>query len=159
MNLRVIHWLKINMETKSQLPLESLLGKIGLCNVKDWITLIPRLDIGDRMGWTDYIDFLKSEDLTFPLMWGYDKYGRLFLAVRYHVDNPTTECSKDRVTTVFQRYTDSEHPFVCGTCYSSDSIFNMNLMTDNYWRILRSLIETGKYTKDNGVSYTFSLQD
>ena len=148
---------KINMEIKPQLPLEYILQKIGLSNVGDWVNSIPRLDIGDKVGWTDYIDFIKYEDLTHSLMWGYDKYNRLFLAIQYHVENPNSRYSENRAITVFQRYTGLEDPFVNGTYYCPDSIFNMNLMTDNYWKILKTLIETGMYVKDNGVSYTFPV--
>ena len=38
----------------------------------------PKLDIGNRMGTTDYIDFLKMEEITHPIMTGLDIFKRYF---------------------------------------------------------------------------------
>ena len=42
----------------------------------------PILDIGNNMGDTDYLDFIKYEDTSSPVMKGRDKYNRPFFVIR-----------------------------------------------------------------------------
>ena len=42
-------------------------------------THIPKLDIGQRVGATDYIDFITWKEVTSPVMWGIDIFSRSFL--------------------------------------------------------------------------------
>jgi hypothetical protein len=48
---------------------------------------MKRLEIGDRKGWTDYIDFLKSDEITDALMGGYDCFQRPFFVIRWKSDS------------------------------------------------------------------------
>jgi hypothetical protein len=106
-----------------------------------WI-LSLKFNIGDREGWTGYIDFLSYEELTHPLMYGYDKYRRLFLAIKYHVEiNNTIE---NRCISVFQRYSDDTKLFCNGTSYITGNLFDMRKMEEQYWDLLKELITTGK---------------
>lgn len=59
---------------------------------------IPNLDIGDRKGWTDYIDFIKGDEIKFPVMKGIDIFKRPFLVFRVKVGK------KIYSQTFFQRY-------------------------------------------------------
>lgn len=60
---------------------------------------LPVLDIGDKMGKTDYIDFIKPSDMTDPIMRGKDKYGREFFSIRAKING-----EQQQVQTFFQRH-------------------------------------------------------
>lgn len=68
------------------------------------VEALPLLDIGDKMGGTDYIDFIRCEDMSAPVMVGTDSFKRKFVAMRIHVP---IESGHSFVLTPFQRYTDS----------------------------------------------------
>jgi len=46
---------------------------------------LPTLDIGDKMGRTGYLDFIRPEDMSAPIMKGVDSAGRPFVALRYSI--------------------------------------------------------------------------
>lgn len=92
-------------------------------------TDIPILDIGQRVGWTGYIDFIQSADMTHPLMRGVDHYMRPFLAIKVNCNYPSKDEEKEKkvrkcqfVYTIFQRYTDTTS-CTTGTCYPSGLLF------------------------------------
>ena len=58
----------------------------------------PVLDIKDRKGFSGYIDFIKMEEVTSPIMTGYDLYGRKFIVLKLISDG------KIILQTLFQRY-------------------------------------------------------
>jgi len=49
---------------------------------------IPVLEIGDGMGFTDYIDFLKLQQVTHPVMRGMDRFHRPFLVIKFSLGGP-----------------------------------------------------------------------
>lgn len=63
---------------------------------------IPNLDIGRREGSTGYIDFLKWDEVTEPVMKGMDLYGRRFVVVKMNIENEDINFME----TYFQRYSD-----------------------------------------------------
>lgn len=65
---------------------------------------IPVLDIGNRQGYTDYIDFLTLEEVTSPVMKGVDMFNRPFVVVKFNVTKPD-EVDLELMETFFQRYT------------------------------------------------------
>lgn len=70
---------------------------------------IPVLDIGKRIGHTEYIDFLQWDEVTSPIMKGVDAYKRHFLVVKMIVNGNKI------METYFQRYTDDNtHWMACG---------------------------------------------
>ena len=78
------------------------------------------LDIGSREGFTDYIDFIREDELTHPIMKGCDKYGRYFVVVKFIVSVETKNKKKEIrkfVQTFFQRYTGSR-------CWMGARVFN-----------------------------------
>ena len=75
---------------------------------KEKLDALPILDMASNMGDTDYIDFLKPEDLSQPIMKGIDKYKRQFITFLFQQRN------KQRVITFFQRYSDSKNFWVYG---------------------------------------------
>ncbi len=103
------------------------------------ITDIPILDLGQRVGWTGYIDFIQSADMTHPIMKGVDHYMRPFLAIKVNCNYPSkgkdeendesSDEEKEKkvrkcqfVYTIFQRYTDTTS-CTTGTCYPSGLLF------------------------------------
>ena len=70
---------------------------------------IPMLGIEKRMGCTDYIDFLKWDEVTSPIIKGVDIYGRFFIVIKLIVDGNKI------METYFQRFTDNyNHWMACG---------------------------------------------
>jgi hypothetical protein len=82
----------------------------------------PVLDLGDRMGPTGYIDFLKPTDLSAPVMKGVDKFQRPFIALKLR-DKDTEETE---VLTLFQRYTDGQG-WTWGSVYGLNAYKELNL--------------------------------
>ena len=82
-------------------------------------------NIGNKVGMTEYIDFISSTD--FPekcnLMYGVDCYSRFFLTHNYK-DKDNNNC----VMTLFQRYTDETDFFV--NC--SDTFNNVGVKTSKF---------------------------
>lgn len=70
-------------------------------------TNCPELNIGERAGWTSYIDFIKPDELAENnVMKGKDATGRKFIVFKSEVQ---TSGNKIRLfTTFFQRWYDSE---------------------------------------------------
>jgi len=81
---------------------------------------IPLLDINTKMGPTDYIDFIRTEDMVEDLMRGYDAYGRSFLAIKLEYQHKRT--TKQVVCTLFQRYTSANSCIAIGTCYEHQCV-------------------------------------
>lgn len=76
---------------------------------------LPELDIGDRVGFTGYIDFIKPKDMEHPMMKGRDVHGRLFLAINVDCYSEKEELLGSGVGTFFERYSDSETAIAFGT--------------------------------------------
>jgi hypothetical protein len=74
------------------------------------VAALPVLDLGGRGGTTDYIDFLKPEELAAPVMIGTDAWRRKFVAFRLKVEG-----KRDMVMTLFERYSDDHSTWSCGT--------------------------------------------
>jgi hypothetical protein len=70
----------------------------------------PRLEIGNRCGSTDYIDFLKWKEVTSDIMYGIDRFQRSFIVIKFMVE----DYPKPLMQTFFQRYTDEEYWMGCG---------------------------------------------
>ena len=77
---------------------------------------LPILELGDRVGATQYIDFINKSEVTHPVMKGTDCYNRKFIVIKVIVDK------KLCIQTFFQRYDDSNQlwmgAIVRGNCYS-----------------------------------------
>lgn len=79
---------------------------------------LPILDLKGERGFTDYIDFIKAEDMDCPIMIGIDCYNRHFMAIKVKTNN-----DKYIVGTFFQRYTNDSYTWAYGTCYPGNTIF------------------------------------
>jgi hypothetical protein len=120
---------------------------------------LPILDIKQREGNTGYIDFIKSDDMKYPIMKGVDIFNRPFVAMKLNTFNIETSEKNCIVGTFFQRYSDDLVNWAYGTCYdlnllysdsrirvceyenlenrlklllSGNTVFNLNSFSDNY---------------------------
>jgi len=99
------------------------------------------LDLGKRVGTTDYIDFIKYDEVNHPVMKGIDKFGRHFvvikfklkfnnipLKIRYKKPILDPENSIILMQTFFQRYTSGGCWMGCGhaTEYLLDTSGGLN---------------------------------
>lgn len=86
------------------------------------IESLPVLDIGNKVGDTGYIDFIKAADMEHPVMRGKDMYGRPFIAIKVKAEG---RCPfREVVGTFFQRYDDCKFSWAYGTCYHMNMIYH-----------------------------------
>lgn len=82
----------------------------------------PLLDIKNRKGATDYIDFITMEEVTSPIMWGVDRFIRHFIVLKLLIDG------KIILQTIFQRYNDNEYLWRgCGHGTLNPLLFEPNI--------------------------------
>lgn len=75
---------------------------------------VPQFDIGTRVGHTDYIDFIKPEEIHHPVMKGIDINSRPFLILKA-VANLDNGDKVELFQTFFQRYSDDQSTWMgCG---------------------------------------------
>ena len=75
------------------------------------INNLPVLDLGERVGDTQYIDFIKWEEVTSSAMTGVDILNRPFVVVKFKIDNETAPYMQ----TFFQRYSNEPQLWMgCG---------------------------------------------
>lgn len=70
---------------------------------------LPILDLQGRNGHTDYIDFIKPDDMEFSIMKGIDLFKRPFISLKVNINN------KETVGTFFQRYSDCNKNWAFGS--------------------------------------------
>lgn len=76
---------------------------------------IPVLNIGERMGSTGYVDFIKSSEMTSSVMKGVDHAKRAFVSFDIQCDGKKEGYTGGRgVITCFQRYTDDLNKWCIG---------------------------------------------
>ena len=92
---------------------------------------VPVLDLGDRVGSTHYIDFVRAEDMHFPLMRGTDFAGRPFVAVKTKTTGGACEFP-EVVGVFFQRYTNNADEWAFGTCYPLNLIFHDSRVREHH---------------------------
>lgn len=102
---------------------------------------LPILDIGNREGSTGYIDFIKPEEMTAPIMRGKDKYGREFFIIRARINGGEVVTQ-----TFFRRYTKENTWSDANTSIIQHSGYIMDLGKVNLrpYNELKTLIKTGQ---------------
>lgn len=70
----------------------------------------PNLYIDSRVGHSNYIDFLTFNEVTEPVMTGYDIFSRQFMVIKMDVFDQNDNFKLRLMQTFFQRYTDD--PFL-----------------------------------------------
>ena len=84
---------------------------------------LPILDLKERQGGTDYIDFLKTDEMTSPVMRFVDKFNRLGIALHLRCEWGHWK-NKEIVLALFQRYTDDPNTWTYGWGGSQDFLHN-----------------------------------
>jgi hypothetical protein len=74
---------------------------------------LPKKYIGNRIGGTDYIDFLSWKEITEPAMMGVDCYSRYFIVIKFLINRKDKEPEKI-MQTFFQRHSYSKLWMGCG---------------------------------------------
>jgi hypothetical protein len=83
-----------------------------------------RLHLGDRIGSTEYIDFIHIDEVTEPVMWGYDRFNRKFFVLKMIIQDNVI------LQTFFQRYSGDTLCWMgCG--HATDLLFDTAGGTNN----------------------------
>lgn len=93
----------------------------------------PVIDVGNRNGKTDYIDYLSWDEVKHPVMVGTDKFKRNFMVVKMTVDDTKI------MQTFFQRYTNGSVWMPCG--HATELLLNVRLMTKKDFNLIKNIIE------------------
>ena len=116
---------------------------------------VPILDIGDKRGYTDYIDFIEITDVSAPVMKGIDCFSRPFLVLKMKGKSDRGD-EIDLFQTFFQRYT-GDIGLWMGAGSSNHELFNTcGGMNSKHFTAIKEIIE-GK-TVDISWSYRNSRE-
>jgi len=122
------------------------------------------INIGDRYGFTGYIDFITNSDFINDnyktnIIYGYDNVDRFFISILYR--NQVTDSLK--IVTFFQRYSIDSSFYVCCQntfimeCWCATFRFTTNpldTMSENY-HILFNLINNGISANDSSSEFNY----
>ena len=112
---------------------------------------LPKLDVGQRMGHTDYIDYIDVKELSEPIMKGVDCCNRPFLVVKCIVGKDVYG------QTFFQRYTDDKNLWMgCILCGASSMFCTIGGMTKHQALLLQNIINGECVTLDENHKTTFN---
>ena len=113
---------------------------------------VPILDIGDRQGNTDYIDFIEEDEMgDNNIMKGVDKFNREFLVIR-------VKCNEKKYfQTFFKRYSSDKSIWMGCSKFRSDFMITIGGMNDNQFNFLNSLIKNGEITIHRNDIQSFKL--
>lgn len=98
---------------------------------------LPILDLGNRSGHTDYIDFITTQEMSSSIMRGIDVYKRPFIAFKVKVID-ANNVEQEMVSTFFQRYTDDIYNWAYGTCYNTNTLYHNSRIHDYEYEMLTS---------------------
>ena len=103
----------------------------------------PILDIGQKVGHTGYIDFIKESDVPDPVMKGIDMHNRPFFVVNANVIN--IDGTKTKLfETFFQRYSNDKYLWHgCGH-HGIQFMATEGGMQTNQMKFLQKRLENGK---------------
>lgn len=106
------------------------------------------LDIGQRVGMTDYIDFIKPEEVDSPVMKGKDISRRGFLVIKA-IGTTEEGAEIDLFQTFFQRYSNSECLWMgCGH-YGHQLFETVGGMNEKHFGGLMDIISGKTITTEN----------
>jgi hypothetical protein len=109
---------------------------------------VPYLNIGSRVGYTDYIDFLTWNEVTSPVMKGTDVYGRNFIVLKMIIND------KKIMQTFFKRYSRGTCWMGCGHA-TTNLISTYGGMNEEQAHFLRELIQQGENIIDIDINPEF----
>lgn len=111
----------------------------------------PKLNVGNRKGVTDYIDYIEVGELTSPIMKGVDCYKRPFVVLKCTVDKDVYG------QTFFQRYTNDSNLWMGCSLYGVCSFMStIGGMTKHQALLLQNIIDGNSITLDENHKLTFS---
>lgn len=117
---------RIKREIDDRLPpmlVEALGGKKAVHH-------LPVLDLQNRMGPADNIDFLKPKDLRASIISGVDRLGRLFIALCFmHKDIDGNAAIN--VVTLFKRYSDSSCYFDSSNTWAAGGVYHEKILLED----------------------------
>lgn len=117
------------------------------------LSQVKHLYIGDKVGTTEYIDFIRWDEVTESVMKGVDCFGRPFLVVKFLV-NGDTDKPLELMQTFFRRYSEYSSKWMgCG--HATRLLFGVNRITEQQAKFIEKIIngETLKTTKE--ITYEF----
>ena len=105
----------------------------------------PVLDLGNRLGHSGYIDFITWDEVTEPVMTGFDYYHRAFIVIKFIIDKDTDKPIKI-MQTFFERYTNSKDLWMgCGSA-TEYLIYTFGGMKQEQFDFINKILE-GKELK------------
>ena len=119
------------------------------------VNRFPVLDIGNRRGSTDYIDFITMDDVsTNSIMHGIDRFKRKFIVIKLIVED-----EKIILQTIFQRYSDNKYEWRgCGHGSPDQLLFNPWVAIRNpQLEVLFSLLNDEDVLIDNNPAVWWDL--
>lgn len=108
----------------------------------------PVLDIGDRRGDTDYIDFIHVNELSHPITKGIDCLNRKFFCLQFTITHEGH--SKTQYQTFFQRYTSNKYKWVSARVNGCYQPFMCGLSLQAY-DMIAELVTKGRYVYDKDI--------
>ena len=110
---------------------------------------IKNLSIGNRVGSTEYIDFIKWEEVTDPVMKGVDCFGRSFLVVKFLIND-----SEPIMQTFFQRYSHYNSNWMgCG--HATKLLFGVNIVSTIQSQFIEKIIQGEILETTEDITYEF----
>ena len=125
--------------------------------IKDHLPNIPILEWDHKfLGGTDYIDRIRTNDMSNSIMCGIDCYRRFFISFRIETTYLDTKQKENTVQTIFQRYTNVSRPVMVASNSSllliPTTLFSYNhekkclkWSDERYFDIISSLLKNGEY--------------
>ena len=111
---------------------------------------VPILDIGEEIGHTQYIDFIKPEKVLFPVMKGIDIFSRPFIVIK--ASGSLEEAEKKDIhlfQTFFQRYTNDKCLWMgCGN-HGAQLFETVGGMREHHFNALKRIIDKETVTTEN----------
>ncbi len=133
---------------KMQVAFEKMMSIFG--GKKEYEAL-PVLDVGERCGSTGYIDYIRLDEMTAPMMRGTDRFGRRFFIIRYRVRNG---CIDRDCQTFFERFSNQDSWAQSSGLYPliefQGYIIDEGLVNEDAFSRLKNAIKT-KSSGDNTI--------
>lgn len=125
------------------------------------------LDLGDKIGFTGYIDFISkknfiNDNYKTNILFGIDKANRFFISILYDISSLDNKIKENNIVTFFQRYTENKYGFVsCQKTFIYESYvqthnFQYNNNLGDQYIVLFDLLNNGLSIKDDK---TYSLSN
>ena len=120
-----------------------------ISEILDLVSRTETLDIGERVGFTGYIDFINISEIVSPVMHGTDVFGRPFFTVHAdlrYIDGTTVPT----FTTFFKRYTEQNSMLWHGCGFYKSLIETNGGMNLPQMTFLRDLLKNGTVVFEDG---------